>query len=131
MGSTRRVPVGGGRKNWLTEAAATELGDAAEKKDGVKMNIEYKDQLNQLLKDQDSHVEDYQDDKPISALAAELEHKLRQHNSTTHNTTLAEAGGLATATEAESAATVDHGNTERTSSITAAETPSNALLPMI
>ncbi|KAG1106811.1 hypothetical protein G6F42_016603 [Rhizopus arrhizus] len=94
MGSTRRVPVGGGRKNWLTEAAATELGEA-EKKDGVKMNIEYKDQLNQLLKDKDSNVEEYQDDKPISALAAELEHKLRQHNnSNNNNTSLPEAGGL-------------------------------------
>ncbi|KAL9555089.1 hypothetical protein MBANPS3_002512 [Mucor bainieri] len=130
MGSTRRVPVGGGRKNWLTEAAATELGDATEKKDGVKMNIEYKDQLNQLLKDQDSHVEEYQDDKPISALAAELEHKLRQHSNTAHTTTAAqpEAGGLATTTQAEPATAVDHGTTEQKSSISSSDAPNTALL---
>lgn len=99
MGSTRRVPVGGGRKNWLSEAAATELTDN-EKTDGVKMNIEYKDQLNQLLKEQDNNTEEYHDDKPISALAAELEHKLRQHNNNSNNlTTLPEVGGLMPITE--------------------------------
>ncbi|KAL7308771.1 hypothetical protein PS15m_011936 [Mucor circinelloides] len=126
MGSTRRVPVGGGRKNWLTEAAATELGEA-EKKDGVKMNIEYKDQLNQLLKDKDSNVEEYQDDKPISALAAELEHKLRQHNnSNNNNTSFPEAGGLVSTTEA----TLDNSKTERTSSIATTETSDAALPPL-
>ncbi|KAG2196955.1 hypothetical protein INT46_008126 [Mucor plumbeus] len=99
MGSTRRVPVGNGRKNWLSEAAATELTDN-EKTDGIKMNIEYKDQLNLLLKEQHNNTEEYHDDKPISALAAELEHKLRQHNNNSNSSAvLPEAGNLVSITE--------------------------------
>ncbi|KAI8095753.1 hypothetical protein BDF21DRAFT_374116 [Thamnidium elegans] len=101
IGSTRRVPVGGGRKNWLDDAAATELAQDGQK-GGVKMNIELKDQLNQLLSENgpDPTTTDHSD-KPISALAAEIEQKLRQHNSKPDPLKLPAAGGLATANATE------------------------------
>lgn len=69
IGSTRRTPV---KKTWLT--------DNSQAMDGVKMNVELKDQVDQLLSNDDPLVAGDHSDKPISAMAAELERKLRQHS---------------------------------------------------
>lgn len=68
-----------------------------EKDGGIAMNIGLKDKLNELL-DSDSDTPttpiDDHSDKPISALAAELEHKLKQHQNKPD--TKNSAGGLTT-----------------------------------
>ncbi|KAG1310055.1 hypothetical protein G6F64_004841 [Rhizopus arrhizus] len=69
IGSTRRTPV---KKTWLT--------DNSQAMDGIKMNVELKDQVDQLLSKDGPLVAGDHSDKPISAMAAELERKLRQHS---------------------------------------------------
>ncbi|KAG1248025.1 hypothetical protein G6F68_013956 [Rhizopus microsporus] len=69
IGSTRRTPV---KKTWLT--------DNSQAMDGIKMYVELTDQVDQLLSKDGPLVAGDHSDKPISAMAAELERKLRQHS---------------------------------------------------
>lgn len=125
IGSTRRVPVGGGRKNWLDDARD-------DNKEGVQMNAGFKDQLNQLLEDEKSKntTEDHSD-KPISALAAELEQKLREHNSKPDPNALPSAGGLVAPNRSESLTTTKETipETNETKSANVVETQQSAIPP--
>ncbi|RCH78251.1 hypothetical protein CU098_002660, partial [Rhizopus stolonifer] len=75
IGSTRRNPA---KKTWLTDASGTTNPNNTT--DGVVMNAEFKDQVDKLLSTEGPIVAGDHSDKPISAMAAELERKLRQHN---------------------------------------------------
>ncbi|OBZ81412.1 Cytokinesis protein sepA, partial [Choanephora cucurbitarum] len=80
IGTTRRGAVGYARNNFLNDAATASI---EENKEGIQMNAKFKNQINELLKEEDvtkSILDDYTD-KPISVLAAELEHKLKKNNS--------------------------------------------------
>ncbi|CAO3695753.1 unnamed protein product [Rhizopus microsporus] len=123
IGSTRRTPA---KKAWQAEDG---------KSDGVKINADIKDQVEQLLS-QDEPVSGVDHaDKPISAMAAELEQKLRQYNNKPVVETVTTASLPRTSSITISAATPESNPSKRKSSLSeddksqATDQPSSIPIP--
>lgn len=123
IGSTRRAPS---KKAWQAEDG---------KSDGVKINADIKDQVEQLLSQHEPASSDDHADKPISAMAAELEQKLRQYNNKPVVETVTTASLPRTSSITIVAATPESNPSERESSLSeddksqATDQPSSISIP--
>lgn len=105
IGSTRRAPA---KKTWQAEDG---------KSDGVKINADIKEQVDQLLSQDEPVSSDDHADKPISAMAAELEQKLRHYNNKLAVETATTASLPRTSSITITAATSESNPSERKSSL--------------